>query len=220
MMTKKTKAGKSGAKEANPTIAPVIFCSSAAEAVADTHDYYRLFRQRAAERPLQARFFSRFGSSIDKREVWSKQGEIRSQTLMSMTEAFISVLESEPRIDEHKKLSIVQIVWSIRQCEMDDAIGAITASRDDHKSRIAERAREGKKLAEKENLIRRLSDDFLNSHPDVSNSRIADGILETLNLELRKLGVPVVKTRDALRKLIGRHHSDETSKGDRAQRGV
>jgi hypothetical protein len=210
-MTKKTRAGSSGAREADPTLCSVIFPSGEAEAVAETQVYYGLLRQRAAERPMQSRFFSSGSSSAEKREVWSKQGEFKRETSMSMTEALISALESEPHVDEHKKLSILAIVWSLLQCEMDDGSAAHIASIDDK----ADRARQGKKLAEREAITKRLADDFISIHPNASNSRIAEGILECLNLELTKSSVPLMRSSGTLRKLLGAIFKKDPSKEGR-----
>jgi hypothetical protein len=113
----------------DPTII-LDFPSDAAEAVAETHEYYNYLRQRAAETPLQTRMLSRASTlSKDEKKRWTEFGERKRSNLIAMVDTLISDLESVAVIESLKKLSIVRAVWSIMQIEFDDASCAIRLER-------------------------------------------------------------------------------------------
>jgi hypothetical protein len=124
------RPARSVAEVSDSTVIPVDFPSSAAEAVAETREYYNYLRQRAAETPLQTRMLSRASTlSKDEKKRWSEHGEQKRSNLMAMIDIFISELESDPAIDTLKKLSIARAVWSIMQIELDDASCAMRLER-------------------------------------------------------------------------------------------
>lgn len=105
--------------------------SPAEDVLHDLDDYYGYFRQRAAEKPLQTRVLSRVRKrlSADEKESWRAHGELKRNTLMTTINSFISHLESDPRIDLSKRLSVAQTVWSMLQIELGDAHSALHLER-------------------------------------------------------------------------------------------
>jgi hypothetical protein len=204
------KPARSVADVSNPTVIPVDFPSGAADALAETQEYYTYFRQRAAEKPLQTRVLSRARQlSKDEKKRWREFGELKRTRLMSTIDTLISELETDPPIDVYKKLSIARTVWSILQIEMDDASHAIglerKASEHDYKLKSAQHARnKTAKIAKIEMLVaKRFVDEYIIRHPDASQSEVATNILRgDLSSELKKSGAPEMKPGRKLRGLI------------------
>jgi hypothetical protein len=192
----------------DPTII-LDFSSDAAEAVAETRQYYNYLRQRAAETPLQTRMLSRASTlSKDEKKRWREFGERKRSNLIAMVDTLISDLESVPTIDSLKKLSIARAVWSIMQIEFDDASCAIRLERiattADNNGSSAKVARDGKATLDKYLITKRRADEQRKREPDMSNTKIANAIRPDLNLELAGSNVSIFKTDETLAKFIGK----------------
>jgi hypothetical protein len=195
--------------------------SSSAEAETETWDYYGRLRQRAAEKPLQARMLSRVGKklSADEKERWRSFGESKRNSLAATVDVLISEMESEPPIDAFKKLSIVKAVWSIMQAELDDASCALQLERIATKNAThesgARRARGGRKVDRKTAIIKANIDNYLIDHPDAGNSEIAREISDDVKSELKESKVPLVKQTNTLVKLVAKILKNDDSNGRR-----
>jgi hypothetical protein len=214
------KPARSVADVSNPTVIPVDFPSGAADALAETHEYYNYLRQRAAETPLQTRILSRASTlSKDEKKRWSEHGERKRSNLIAMINTLISDLESVPAIDSLKKLSIARAAWSIMQIEFDDSSCAIKLERiattADNNKNSAKAARDGKATLDKYLITKRMADEQRKIDPDLSNTKIAKAIRPDLNSELARSGVSIFHKDATLAKFVGKIFENDASNGRR-----